>query len=88
MPVGVESVEKAVEPLAMSVLPLAVKTVLETPEPHVKTPDTTPQLPLDDVRVKPLPDAVAVYVAHVPVVYQVPAEIRHPFCDPPEITFR
>lgn len=26
-----------------------------------------------------LPEAVAVYVAHVPEVYQVPALIKHPF---------
>lgn len=34
---------------------LTVKVVRETPLPHVSSSSTTPQLPLDDVRVKPEP---------------------------------
>lgn len=60
MPEGVESDEKDVLPLATRLLPLAVKTVAVTPEAQVKRPLDKPQVPLDDLRVKPLPDAVAV----------------------------
>ena len=88
LPDGVESVEKAVDPLYSRVLSSPVKTALVTPEPQVKTPETTPQLPLDDLRLKPSPEAVAVKVAHVPEVYQVPAEMIHPFWLPPLTTFR
>lgn len=59
-----------------------MKTVEDTPLPHWNVLLTMPQVPFDDDRVKPLPDAVAVYVAHVPVVYQVPALIRQPFSLP------
>lgn len=60
VPVGVESAEKDALPLAARLLPLAVKTVAVTLEPQVKAPPEIPQLPLDDLRVKPLPEAVAV----------------------------
>ena len=60
----------------------------ETPEPQVNLPDTTPQLPLEDVRVKPSPEEAAWYVAQVPEVYHVPPEMRQPFFEPDEITFR
>lgn len=88
LPLAVESAENAVLPLATRLLPLAVKTVAVTPEPQVKTPPDRPQVPLDDFKVKPLPEAVAVYVAQVPLVYQVPAEIKQPFVEPPAATFR
>lgn len=55
-----------------------VKTVAVTPDAQLKAPLTIPQLPFDDFNMKPDPEAVAVYVAQVPVVYQVPAAIRHP----------
>lgn len=35
-----------------------------------------------------IPEAAAVNVAHVPVVYQVPAEIMHPAELPPVLTFK
>lgn len=35
-----------------------------------------------------IPEAVAVNVAHVPVVYQVPAEMMHPTELPSVLTFR
>lgn len=69
-------------------MPLEVKTVADTPDPQVNEPDETPQLPLDDFNVKPLPDGVAVMVAHVPDVYHVPLEMMQPFWLPPAITFK
>jgi hypothetical protein len=87
-PDAVESAENAVEPLYSRVVPFAVNTVLETPDPHVNLSDATPQLPFEDFKVKPLPEAVAVMVAHVPLVYQVPAEMIHPFWLPPDTTLR
>lgn len=87
-PLAVESAENAELPLYSKVFPLAVKTVPVTPEPHVNFPETTPQFPLEDFKVKPLPEAVAEMVAQVPEVYHVPAEMRHPFWLPPEMTFR
>jgi hypothetical protein len=43
---------------------------------------TTPQSPLVVVRVNPSSDVVAMYPAHVPVVYQVPALIKQPLLAP------
>jgi hypothetical protein len=62
---------------------LTVNNVAAIPAAHVKIPLTTPQGPLLEVSVKPssLTEA-AVYVAHVPVVYQVPALIKHPLFKP------
>lgn len=54
--------------------------------PQLSLPEMTPHLPLLLVRVKPDPDAVAVNVAHVPVVYQVPPLMIQPFAVPPEVT--
>lgn len=65
------------------------KTVAEETElPHVRTLLTTPHFPLLDVRVKPDPDAAAVKVAHVPVVYHVPALMMHPSAFPLVVTWR
>lgn len=89
LPDGVESDEKAVEPLYCRVLPLAVKTVpLLTEDEQVKAPEEMAQRPLDDFKVNPLPDAAAVKVAQVPLVYQVPPEMMQPFWLPPETTLR
>jgi hypothetical protein len=55
----------------------AEKAVWETPLPQEKVPPETPQLPLDDVRVKLELVPVRVYVARV-CVDQVPAERRPP----------
>lgn len=80
LPLGVESDEKALEPLYCKVLPLAVKTVpLLTEEEQVRAPEEMAQRPLEDFKVKPLPEAAAVNVAQVPEVYQVPAEMMQPF---------
>ena len=57
-------------------------------DPQLSAPDTTPHLPLLDVSVKPVPEAAAVNVAHVPVVYQVPPLIMQPFAVPPLVTWR
>lgn len=59
-----------------------------TPEAQVKVEDTIPQLPLEDFKVNPEPDAVAVMVAHVPLAYHVPALMMHPFAVPPVTAFR
>lgn len=60
-----------------------VKTVaVETVDAHVRTLLMTAHLPLLEVSVKPDADAVAVNDAHVPVVYQVPPLITHPFWTP------
>jgi len=53
---------------------------------HVNNPPATAQLPLLDTNVKvlgPREAAVPVKVAHVPVVYHVPALIIQPFAAPP-----
>ena len=44
--------------------------------------------PLLDVSVKPLPEGVAVKVAQVPPMYQVPALMMQPFAVPPVETWR
>ena len=54
--------------------------------PQLSAPDTTPHFPLLDVRVKPEPEAAAVKVAHVPVVYHVPPLMIHPSAFPPVVT--
>lgn len=59
-----------------------------TPDPHVRTPETTPHAPFDDVREKPEPDVAAVNVAQVPEVYHVPAEMMHPLVAPETCTLR
>lgn len=80
LPEGAESAEKADEPLYNNVLPLLVNTVpLLTEDEHVKAPDEMAHRPLDDFKVKPLPDEVVVKVAGVPLVYQVPPEMIAPF---------
>jgi hypothetical protein len=65
-----------------------VKLVAVTLDPHVRAPETTPHLPLDDVREKPEPEVAAVKVAHVPLVYHVPAEMMQPLFAPLTCTFR
>jgi len=67
-----------VAPLYASNPPTAVKTVAVLPDAQLKVELATPQAPLEDFKVKPEPEAVAVYVAQVPLVYQVPAEIKQP----------
>ena len=37
---------------------------------------------------KPLPEAAAVNVAHVPPMYQVPAEMMQPLLEPEDVTWR
>jgi hypothetical protein len=59
-----------------------------TPDPQLNLPSDTAQLPFDDFKVKPLPDDVAVNPAQVPVVYQVPPDMMHPFLLPDVTTFR
>ena len=44
--------------------------------------------PLLDLSVKPLPDGVAVKVAQLPPIYQVPAVMMQPFDVPPVETWR
>ena len=68
---------------------LTVKTVAEETEaPQVRTLLTTPHFPLLEVRVKPDPEAAAVNVAHVPVVYHAPALIMQPSAFPAVVTCR
>jgi len=58
---------------------LTLKVVLETPEPHVKTPLASPQAPLLDFKVKVEEETgVAVYVAHVPPTNHLPVLIKQP----------
>lgn len=59
---------------------------VDTEVPHAKTLFTIPQFPLLELRVNPDPDAAAVNVAHVPVVYHVPELIIHPSALPPVLT--
>ena len=59
---------------------------VEMEAPHVSVLLTIPHLPLLELRVKPEPEAAAVKVAHVPVVYQVPPLIIHPSAFPPVVT--
>lgn len=64
-----------------------MKTVaVDTEVPQAKTLFTIPHSPLLELRVKPDPDAAAVNVAHVPVVYHVPALIIQPSDFPPVLT--
>ena len=44
--------------------------------------------PLLEVRVKPVPDAVAVNVAQVPPTYHVPPLMMQPLFAPPSVTWR
>ena len=44
--------------------------------------------PLLEVRVKPVPDAVAVNVAQVPPIYHVPPLMIQPLFAPPSVTSR
>ena len=60
-----------------------------TLEPQLSALDTMPHLPLLLVRVKPEePEGAAVKVAHVPVVYQVPALMMQPSGEPLVVTWR
>lgn len=43
---------------------------------------------MDDFKVNPDPDAVAVIVAHVPLAYHVPALMMHPLAAPPVMALR
>lgn len=64
-----------------------MKTVaFDTEVPHARTFFTIPHLPLLELRVKPDPDAAAVKVAHVPLVYHVPALTIQPSALPPVLT--
>jgi hypothetical protein len=49
---------------------------------HTRWKFCTAQRPLLDVSVKPVPEAVAVKPAHVPVVYHVPPLMMQPFAWP------
>lgn len=49
-----------------------------TADPHTRSLFWTAHFPLDDVRVKPDPEAAAVKVAQVPVVYHLPALMMQP----------
>ena len=55
-----------------------MKTVAVTPEAHVNFELEMPQEPLEDFKVKPEAEAVAVYVAQVPLVNHVPPLIKQP----------
>ena len=46
-----------------------MKTVAVLPDAQLKAELTIPQAPLDDVKVKPEPEAAAVYVAQLPSSY-------------------
>lgn len=75
-----------------------MKTVDVTPDAQVNVEPEIPQGPLEDLSVKPepillvrrlggkgwegIPEGVAVYVAHDPLAYHVPAPIRQPFALP------
>lgn len=61
---------------------------VETEEAQTRSAFWTAHRPLLEVRVKPLPEAVAVKVAHVPPMYHVPALMMQPFACPPEVTWR
>ena len=76
--------------LARMFAPLLLNTVaLVTLLPQTRLLDTTPHFPLLEVNVNPLlPEGVAVKVAHVPVVYQVPALIMQPVAVPEVVTWR
>lgn len=64
-------------------VPLTPKTAgLDTLEPQDSAPLTMAQLPLPDLSVTPPEAGVPVKVAQVPLVYQVPPEMRQPFCEP------
>ena len=54
---------------------------------HTRWLFCTAQRPLLDVRVKPVPEAVAVKPAHVPVVYHVPPLMMQPSALPPVDTW-
>ena len=73
----------------MSSFPELVKTVpVVTEDAQTRLVFWIVQRPLLDVRVKPLPDGVAVKVAQVPPMYHVPALMMQPFAVPPELTWR
>lgn len=66
---------------------LTLKTVaVDTAVPHVRVLFTTPHFPLLEVKVNPDPEAAAVNVAQVPVVYHVPPLMMHPSAFPPVVT--
>jgi len=88
LPLAVLSAEKLLDPLYTNELPLELKVVAATPDPHVSLPLTIPQVPFEDVRVKLLLEPLAVNDAQVPDVYQVPALMIQPFCEPEATTFR
>lgn len=89
LPLGTLSAEKALEPLlSCNVFPSFVKIVLVTLDPHVRSPETMPQGPFDDLSMKPAPDSVAVMVAQVPDVYHVPEDIMQPLVLPDKMTLR
>ena len=62
---------------------------MPTLEAQLSAPDTMAHFPLLLVRVKPEePEGAAVKVAHVPVVYQVPALMMQPSGVPLVVTWR
>lgn len=65
-----------------------MKTVALAPDAQAKVEPVIPQAPLEVLRVKPEPDAVAVKVAQVPPTYHVPAEIKQPVVLPALTTLR
>jgi hypothetical protein len=89
LPLATASAENTALPPAANLPLTAVNTVaVVTVVPQVNAPDTTPHLPLEEVRVNPLPDVAAVNEAQVPVVYHVPAEMRQPVFVVPTFTLR
>jgi len=66
-----------------------VKTVaVVTVEEQTRLLLCTAHLPLLELRVKPVPEGVAVKVAHVPPMYQVPPLMIQPSVLPPYVTGR
>jgi hypothetical protein len=90
LPLGTPSLLNAVEPPeAIRRLPpddTAVKVVDATPPPHANVPPLTPQLPFEEVMVKPDVDPLKVIVARV-WVDQVPNVRIPPIVDPPWIAW-
>jgi len=78
----------ALPPYANSPPSFANTPALVTELPHTRLLLCTAHFPLLDVSVKPLPEAAAVNVAHVPPMYQVPAEMMQPLLEPEDVTWR
>lgn len=72
------ALQTALPPAANFPLTAVNAVAVVTLDPQTSAPDTTPQLPFEEVSVNPDPDVAAVNVAQVPLVYQVPAEMTQP----------